>query len=511
MRLRRTRRKSLATIHAIGKAFGYSSLDLRFIARRTVAEDLAEDEGLSALSDEELDSLATIMVQHSMMMDIYIATGGFRDRFRQAIQNARSITAVTKKKESDGAVSMEQRLTDFASIVNKEVCKDLPPNSDLSNPKMLFGNLPDSEVIRSGMMPMDIALGVGGLTRGTFNVIVGEKGSSKTGTALNFCAWASNKANMPVFYFDSEAAVTSKMLRSAGLDSDKMLISNTSKLDVLAAMLRRINREFTDAFIVIDSMPSYLAPSSYNKSDINESSRLGAEAAMWNEMLGTLIDDLAASNNTVLAVNQLRANMNRGNPHAPTHVPWGTTRLEYAATTYIKTRRPKLHYGKDSVTGQERVTSMDLKFTLEKNKTAFHGVRFEVPVNTATGINHEAAAIDYAKQVPDEENFMMLPSKRYDPQKGIVNSNSKFCAFPLHEEEVVDMLARRGVELDPEDAFYVWKKDEWGVELEDWLREDPDFTYWVQQRVLDYILTKQGLELAGGDETLLAKSDPADE
>lgn len=494
----RTRRKSLATIHAIGKACGYSALDLRYIARHSVAPELAPGDGLSTLDDEQLDGLATAMKHHAMMLDIYIATGGFRDRLTQSIHSARS-TALTKKDKIEENVTMEQKLNAFANKINSEVCKDLPPNSSLVHPEIKFGNLPDSEVVRSGMLPMDIALGIGGLQRGTFNVIAGPKGSSKTGTCLNFCGWAQQRGNMPVFYFDSEATVTAKMLHSVGLDKDKMLISNTSKLDVLSSMLRYINEEFTNAFIVIDSLPSYQAPATYNKDDIKDSARLGAEASMWNEILGRLVDDLSASRNTVLAVNQYRKNMNVINKYSPREVPWGTDRIGYVAQTYILTRAPKTYKGIDANTGQERIMDMDLRFTLDKNKAAYHGVRFEIPVSTTTGINHEGTVIEYVKNIPDEENFLLIPGKRFDEKKGaLVNSNGSFCAFPLHRKEVVDFLTSRGVEVDPEAAFYQWKSAEWdNVTLEEWLRQSPDFVYWVEQQILTDVLTRQAQELAG--------------
>lgn len=512
----RQRARSLRRIYAILRASGFSVSDRHLIAAIALGRRSCEVESLGDLADVELAEVASFLSRWREATALYMLGGPFQDTVRRA---SRAIIAdkegIMVKKDKGGEsvrigdmdASVEDKLAAFGEMVNTENRKQLEkdPNSELRNPIMRFGLLPDDAVVRSGISVLDLELGIGGLLRGTFNVIYGPSGSMKTGLCLNFVRWA-QEHDMPVFYFDSENAVTAAMLRANGIDRRRMLTSGTSKLDVLHGFLRHINDNFNDALIIIDSLPAYQAPANYEKDNVGDTARLGSEASMWNEILSREIDHLAVNRNTIIAVNQLRKNFDRNNPYAPTHKPWGTERIEYAASTYIECRKPG--WGervKDPLTGSEMVRTKEMRLTLKKNKSGVPDVKVAFEVEIGKAVNREGVLAGLLAKVPEPSTSMpFIPAFRWDSKEDrLRSSTSAFCLVMLDDESLAAIRDDDpGFDPGEDGRHWTWaKKNHPGQDsFEDWLRAHPSYMAYATDRALRHIIDERNRALFGDDD-----------
>lgn len=489
----RSRNRDLRKIHAIARATGLSRSDLHIMAG--IALGVRGVDSLGDLDDSDMSRVAQFMDKWQRGLDAWRLGGAFMSVAEGAWATLHNRENMMSNKESvvGNSGDVGQQLSSFRDEMNKELRsnkKKTGANSELRNPSFDFGMLPDDKVIRSGVVALDVALGVGGLLRGTFNIVIGPSGSMKTGLCLNFVKWAQDH-DVPVFYFDSENALTPAMMHMMGISEEKMLVSGTSKLDVLHSFLRKINDNFSDALIVIDSLPGFLAPSSYEKDNSGETSKIASEASMWNEILSREVDACYEKNNTIIAVNQLRKNFDRMNKYSPTHKPWGTERLEYAASTYIETRAPKRGENVTDDMGFTTMRDKTMRLHIKKNKAALPGVSLEVPVVMGEGVDAIDDVINRCKGLPVEKNPLFYPAVRYDEKADeFKNSTNKFCTI-LIDDEVLNLIREDEPDFEPSSPMYhVWaaKDDEDTPTFHEWLKRHPTYMNYAKEIIVQWLI-----------------------
>lgn len=195
-----------------------------------------------------------------------------------------------------------------------------------------LGRLPSGEVIPAPTVSLGLALGVGGLPRGSITHVYGEKHSGKTLLSSHLIAEA-QRCGIPAILIDMEAAADGAFLASAGVDVDELNIIVPHDLETMAEVLR----DFSDsgAFIVVDSIAAAESRREFERNISKESPRVGGNAMLWKSTLNLFRPGAKRSGTTLLMINQVRANMNAGMMGDPLK-PYGTEAIQHNSDISIR-------------------------------------------------------------------------------------------------------------------------------------------------------------------------------
>ena len=159
------------------------------------------------------------------------------------------------------------------------------------------------KVIPSGILPLDIALGVGGIPRGRVVEIYGPEASGKTTLALNFIAQAQKAGGIAAF-IDAEHALDPTWAKILGVDIENMLISQPDTGEQALEITEALIRSGGIDVIAIDSVAA-LVPRSEIEGEMGDSS-IGVQARLMSQALRKLTSAVAKSKTTIIFTNQLR-------------------------------------------------------------------------------------------------------------------------------------------------------------------------------------------------------------
>ncbi len=190
------------------------------------------------------------------------------------------------------------------------------------------------DIIPTGSLALDLALGVGGVPRGRIIEIYGPESSGKTTLALHIAAEA-QKLGGEVAYVDAEHALDPTYARALGVDIDSLLLSQPDTGEQALDITETLVRSGALDLVVVDSVAA-LVPRAEIEGEMGES-YVGLQARLMSQGLRKLAGAISKTNCVVIFINQLREKIGvmYGNPETTT----GGRALKYYATVRIDVRR----------------------------------------------------------------------------------------------------------------------------------------------------------------------------
>jgi len=245
----------------------------------------------------------------------------------------------------------------------------------------------DIEVIPSGGLALDAALGIGGYPRGRVVEIYGPESSGKTTLALHAAAEA-QKAGGTVAFVDAEHALDPSYAAKLGVQIDDMLLSQPDSGEQGLEIVDMLVRSAAVDLIVIDSVAA-LTPKAELDGDMGDT-HVGLQARLMSQALRKLTGTISRSNTTVMFINQIRMKIGVmfGSPETTT----GGNALKFYASIRLDIRRIGAIKKGDEILGN------DTRVKVVKNKMAPPFKQAQFSIMYGEGISFAGEVIDLGVQ-----------------------------------------------------------------------------------------------------------------
>ena len=282
--------------------------------------------------------------------------------------------AVGKCASKDKDKALEQVLNDIEKQFGKGSIMKLGDNKHLK-----------VDVVSSGVLSLDIALGVGGYPKGRIIEIYGPESSGKTTFALQAIA-EHQKLGGRAAFIDAEHALDPVYAERLGVNIDELLLSQPDTGEQALEICDALVRSEAISIIVIDSVAA-LVPQAEIDGEMGDS-HVGLQARLMSQALRKLNGTISKTNTTVIFINQLREKVGVmfGNPETTT----GGRALKFYASIRLEIRRSEQLKMGDGVVGNK--TSVKIV----KNKVAPPFKTCVVDIMYGEGVSREGELIDLA-------------------------------------------------------------------------------------------------------------------
>ncbi|ABZ94864.1 RecA recombinase [Leptospira biflexa serovar Patoc strain 'Patoc 1 (Ames)'] len=243
----------------------------------------------------------------------------------------------------------------------------------------------EMNVVSTGSLDLDIALGIGGFPSGRIIEIYGPESSGKTTLTLSAIAETQKKGGIAAF-IDAEHALDPSYAKKLGVNVDDLLVAQPDNGEEALEICESLVRSNAIDLIVIDSVAA-LVPKAEIEGDMGDS-HMGLQARLMSQALRKLTGTISKSSTTVIFINQIRMKIGVmfGSPETTT----GGNALKFYASIRLDIRRIETLKEKEEPVGNR------VRVKVVKNKCAPPFRQAEFDIMYANGINRESSLIDLA-------------------------------------------------------------------------------------------------------------------
>ena len=291
------------------------------------------------------------------------------------------------------------------------------------------------DIVSTGIMGLDVALGIGGIKKGSIVEIYGPESGGKTTLALQLCKQY-QKLEKPVLYIDTERTLTKETMEMMGIKENNFYLMHVDNLEQALGTCKIVAQACTFSAIVIDSLAG-LAPKAQIDGDIGVS-HAGLFAKIMSDALSVLTQILDNAGCTLIVINQLREKLGVmfGNPEKAT----GGRALKYYASVRLDVRRI------ESLKNMGDMVGFRTRVLVVKNKLAAPLKNVELDLMFGKGISAEGDLLDLAV----EKNIIKKYSSWYSYKDNRIGSGREAAKEYLREHpseynEIEEKLKEAGI------------------------------------------------------------------